>query len=599
MVRTAYRAVLVAVFVAHASLASAGALTLAWDRNPEPNVAGYRVYYGTQAGSLSSMVDAGNNTSWQVRDLVDGQRYYLAVSAYNTSGLESPLSTAVSGVVVGLAGLLSDISTPAPTGRPITWTALAGGGTLEYRFVRLSLQSGVWSEVQPYGPSNVFNWTPSPGQEGTYLLQVWARVQGSSEEYEAWRSTDPFTIANGPVFVGSIEADVALPSPTGMPITWTARAVGGPAPLQYRFVRFSQSTGIWTETQPYGPSNTYTWTPPAGSEGTYVVQAWVRGTGSTAAYDGWGSTGYFSVRNGPTQVAKIWANASFPVGTGTPITWKAVAAGGPGPLHYRFVRYSVAAGTWTEVQPYGVSDSYTWTPSSGQSGSYVLQVWVRRAGSSSAYEAWGSTGYFDVNNATPVITGLGATVGTPIGTGVPVTLWALATGGPGPLQFKYLLYNETRDTWTVLREYSTDRTFTWTPSGGAGETYRVQTWVRRSGSTAAYDTWSSTAPFAMADGPPAIGTFSSDLGLSVPAGTPITWTAKASGGPGELQYRFIRYNHATQTWTAMQEYSWDRSWSWVPQPGEQGTYTFQTWVRRTGSTAAWEAWTSSQTFQVQ
>ena len=95
-----------------ASVAHAAALTLAWDPNPETDIAGYIVHYGTQSGVHTSQIDVGNQTQFIVSGLTDGQQYYFAVQAYNTAGTRSPLSLEVSGVApAGSTG-----STPPPTG---------------------------------------------------------------------------------------------------------------------------------------------------------------------------------------------------------------------------------------------------------------------------------------------------------------------------------------------------------------------------------------------------------------------------------------------------------------------------------------------------
>ena len=69
--------------------ASADTVTLAWDANPEPNIAGYVIAYGTSPGNHPSTVDVGNRTTWQLPGLAAGQRYYFVVRAYNTAGLMS------------------------------------------------------------------------------------------------------------------------------------------------------------------------------------------------------------------------------------------------------------------------------------------------------------------------------------------------------------------------------------------------------------------------------------------------------------------------------------------------------------------------------
>lgn len=73
------------------ALASSGSLTLAWDSNPEKDLAGYRLYYGTKPGSYSVHKDIGLNTTYSLQGLDEGS-YYFVVTAYNKSGGESGYS---------------------------------------------------------------------------------------------------------------------------------------------------------------------------------------------------------------------------------------------------------------------------------------------------------------------------------------------------------------------------------------------------------------------------------------------------------------------------------------------------------------------------
>jgi len=410
------------------------------------------------------------------------------------------------------------------------------------------------------------------------------------------RSTDAFTVANSPIKVGSVEANVALPAPTGSLITWKARATGGPAPLQYRFYRLNKQTGTWTLGRDYSTIDTYTWTPASGDQGAHKIQVWVRGAGSTAAQDGWRDSESFEIENGPPKVASLTTTTSLPAGTGTPITWKAVASGGPGGLEYQFYRWSVASSTWTIVQNYGVSDSYTWTPSSGQQGAYRMQVWVRRVGSAAASESWAGTPQFQILNSIPAVRGISTDAGAPMGTGSRVTWTADAVGGPGQLQYQFWLFNVSRDTWSIVRDYSANKTFSWTPSASDTGSYNLQVWVRRQGSSATPAR--SSIAFSVVTTAPTIIAITNNVGTSGTVGMPITWTAKPAGGQGPLDYQFMRYNLATRTWTTVQGYSWDNSFGWVPTAGEQGTYTFQVWVRRSGSSLPYEGWAPAGPFVV-
>jgi len=77
-----------------AAVAEPGA-SLEWDANTEPDIKGYRLYYGPASGNYTRSLDAGNNTTADLPELVAGLTYYFVVTAYNEAGLESPPSNEV------------------------------------------------------------------------------------------------------------------------------------------------------------------------------------------------------------------------------------------------------------------------------------------------------------------------------------------------------------------------------------------------------------------------------------------------------------------------------------------------------------------------
>ena len=112
-------AVIVASFLSLASQAEAtGSVTLHWDQNVEPDIAGYRLLYGITSGSYSEQIDVGNTTTATVPGLADGGTYFFVVTAYNTVMMESPPSNEVS-ATVGIAPPPTPTPTPTPTPSPI------------------------------------------------------------------------------------------------------------------------------------------------------------------------------------------------------------------------------------------------------------------------------------------------------------------------------------------------------------------------------------------------------------------------------------------------------------------------------------------------
>jgi hypothetical protein len=79
----------------------AGALLASWNPNSETDLAGYKIYYGTQPGNHPVVIDVGDTTRHQVDNLVEGQTYYFVVTAYDQAGNESAPSVEVFASVDG------------------------------------------------------------------------------------------------------------------------------------------------------------------------------------------------------------------------------------------------------------------------------------------------------------------------------------------------------------------------------------------------------------------------------------------------------------------------------------------------------------------
>jgi len=179
--------------------AQAGQVTLAWDPNSEPDLAGYEIYYGTASRNYSFHVDVGNVTTYTLTGLQPGVTYYFAATAYSTQGLESDYSNEVVYTVPPCSYTLSPTSASFPasggsgsisvntqsgcnwntSGTP-SWISIlsgsgTGNGTMSYtvapntgttdRFSTLTVAGQIFS-VSQKGVA-VFTVTASAGTGGT------------------------------------------------------------------------------------------------------------------------------------------------------------------------------------------------------------------------------------------------------------------------------------------------------------------------------------------------------------------------------------------------------------------------------------------------
>jgi hypothetical protein len=193
------------------------------------------------------------------------------------------------------------------------------------------------------------------------------------------------------------------------------------------------------------------------------------------------------------MLTSLTANLTAPQLVGTPITFTATATNGTAPYSYKWWLFDGVS--WTILQNWSSSNTYTWTPVVDNSA-FRIGVWVRNAGSTAdAYDNPQSNGSiaFPVNPAPApapaaaalALTGLTANLASPQPIGTTITFTATATGGTAPYQFKWFVFDG--KTWTVMQNWSASNTWTWTPTSAGGKT-RVGVWVRSAGSTVdAYD----------------------------------------------------------------------------------------------------------------
>ena len=88
---------LLAGFIVFSSVASGAEIRIAWDPNTEPDLAGYKVYWGKTSRTYEESIDVGNVTTYVLPGLTKGETYFIAVTAYDTENNESDFSNEVSG----------------------------------------------------------------------------------------------------------------------------------------------------------------------------------------------------------------------------------------------------------------------------------------------------------------------------------------------------------------------------------------------------------------------------------------------------------------------------------------------------------------------
>jgi hypothetical protein len=506
---------------------------------------------------------------------------------------------------LAVTSLTANRTSPQLVGTPITFTASISGGTAAQQYKWLLSDGSATSVVQGWSTNNTWTWTPS-ATNGAYQITVWARSSWSTtdaaENAESTRSI-PFAITTAPqtpLVLTAITANMGAPQPVGTPVTFTASVSGGTAPHQYKWWVFDGSS--WNAMQTWSTSNVWTWTPTSSNAFTRVG-VWVRNAGSTAdAYDNAASNGSIAFPiSGAQQPAAplplavtLTANRTSPQVVGTPVTFTANPSGGTAPQQYKWLLFD--GSTTSVVQTWSTSNSWTWTPTTANAA-YQITVWARSASNTAdAPENANSTRSlpFAITTApqTPVVlTGLTANMPAPQPAGTSITFIATATGGTTPYQYKWWVYDGS--SWQVLQSWTSSSSMTWTPTT-ASNAYRIAVWIRNASSTAdAYDNANAngSVPFPVSGSstpqpPPQPGLMltglTPNLAAPQPVGTPVTFTATATGGSAPYQYKWWVYNGSA--WTVLQTWTSSNTFTWTPTIANSA-YRIAVWVRNAGSTA--------------
>ena len=177
------------------------------------------------------------------------------------------------------------------------------------------------------------------------------------------------------------------------------------------------------------------------------------------------------------------------------------------------------------------------------------------------------------------ITGLTSNLASPQSAGTWITFFTGATGGRGPYQFKWFIFDGV--SWTVARDWSSETTLAWRPTKRAA--YRIGIWARDATTTADVGNVAASVPFTVktrsapppvtppsapvssptpASGPLAITGLTSNLASPQSAGTRITFFTAATGGRGPYQFKWFIFDGVS--WTVARDWSSVTTLAWRP-----------------------------------
>ena len=346
-----------------------------------------------------------------------------------------------------------------------------------------------------------------------------------------------------PLSAVTLTPSLASPRNAFTPITLTAKATGGTSDV---FQFLINGTPV---NQTYSATATCVWTPTAAGQYTLTVNAEdLKGTDPTAVI-----TSSAIIYNIVTPLSSVTLTATPANGqlVNQVVILTATVNGGVNDV------YTFMDGFGTIASNSAV-DSCPWTPTT--TGVHTLIVYV--------------TDTESVNSTEAFIAQLSYTVGTPITSvqlsaqqsspqlvNTPITLNA-ATTPPGiNVSYCFSLVN-TNSPNTILQNFSSNSSCTWTPTTAATYTLQVQ-----AEDASGVVVTSSPLTFTIVN-PLSAVTMTVNPAATAAQGTPITITATANGGVN-LQYQFLYTadpSDASPHWTQIQGYSSLSTCAWTPLP---------------------------------
>ncbi|HEX2680152.1 MAG TPA: hypothetical protein VHQ03_02550, partial [Candidatus Dormibacteraeota bacterium] len=275
----------------------------------------------------------------------------------------------------------------------------------------------------------------------------------------------------GTCFDVRLSASPGSPQASGAPVSINAAAAGCPHPL-YQFWTLAPGATSWQVAQPYSTTASLPWQTTGLSPGTYQVAVWAKDSTSNGAYgnafgrwDAFNSLPYTLVSPICTAL-HLSAAPPSPAGVGSPVVFTANGTCPDANPVYQFWTLAPGATSWTNVQPYSTTNTFSWSTVGKTPAGYQVAVWVRDASSPGAYS--NVLGTFDLSSSiaygltTCASAGLSAMPGTTAGVGTPVNFTATAAGCPSPSpMYQFWVLAPGASGWTVAQPYSTSNTFGW------------------------------------------------------------------------------------------------------------------------------------------
>jgi hypothetical protein len=357
----------------------ASTVVLQWTPVTDTNLSGYKVYYqadsssqplaGTGATQGASPLNASNQTSATISGLDPSHAYYFAVTAYNTSGVESAYSNIIT--VPEMVAPTISLSAPANNASVSGVVSVTASATDNVGVTKVEFYvNGVLKTTDTATPY-VYSWDTSALSAGTYTLMAKA--------YDAAGNVGQSSSVSAIVVKDSTAPTVSVTAPaSGATVVGTATITASASDnVGVSKVEFYENGVLLSSTNvaPYS----FSWNTASVANGSFTLTA--------KAYDAAGNVGQSSnvavtVKNTVSDTTAPTVSISSPAANATVSGTATVAATASDTVGVSKVEFYVngALKATDTASPY----SFSWNTTSLTNGTFTL--------SAKAYDAAGNVG---------------------------------------------------------------------------------------------------------------------------------------------------------------------------------------------------------------
>lgn len=152
-------------------------ISLAWERNVEEDIVGYKIYWGEVSRQYTRVLDVGDSATAVLTELQPGIIYHCAVTAYNQAAQESLFSQEV---IVFIPA--TEPGKPDPSGRLVRFEAEQG--QLGNPMAVFTGPSESWVDTASYSQLGWTRSTVEIPQSGDY--HIWCRVKAPTASNDSF-----------------------------------------------------------------------------------------------------------------------------------------------------------------------------------------------------------------------------------------------------------------------------------------------------------------------------------------------------------------------------------------------------------------------------